>query len=116
MKQGNFNFLTVKNKKKIAYVSFKRISKLSVLNCEILKHSLIDIVTMPGTVLEIDLSGIKFIDSSGFDLLNIVSRMARKYSSQVVLKNAGSEVMELIELVKKHAVLDIKNIQPVHAA
>lgn len=71
------------------------------------------IITHPGTHLTLNLSGVDFIDSKAFDDLNHLSRVARNYNSVIILSQVESSVMELIELVKKYSVFDIKAIRPV---
>ncbi|HBH48340.1 MAG TPA: hypothetical protein DDX98_06855 [Bacteroidales bacterium] len=113
MKRDNQNFLVVKNNKSKARASFRNVNRLTVLNSEAIRLGLIDIATKRNAELEIDLRGIKFIDSSIIDTFNLLSRMAGRYNSRVVLTNVSNEVSELIELVKMHAVFDIKHVLPI---
>lgn len=113
MKRGHLNFLVVKNNRRKIQVSFEKISKLSVLNSELIKNYLLNIVEKPRTELLISLAGIRFIDSASFDILNLVARVAVKYKSTVILKDVEPDTMELIELVKEHYVFNIKYVEPI---
>jgi len=44
------------------------------------------------------------------DTLNLLSRMARRYGSRVILTHVTEEVWEFIQLVKLHSVFDINKV------
>ncbi len=111
MERGHINFLIVKNGRRKVNVSFSRAHKLNVLNSKVIKSYLLNIVSHPGTSLIIDLKGIDFIDSEAFDTLNVVSRIAKSYNSEITLINVSDDILELIDLVRTYSVFDIKNIK-----
>jgi anti-anti-sigma factor len=86
------------------------INKITVLNSESFKSKLIPLVTNSNAKVVLNLSTIEFIDSTGFDCLNLVSRVAQKYNSELVLTEVNPEIQELIELVKKYSEFDIKKV------
>ena len=110
MKRESQNFLIVRNNNNRTKASFRNVNRLTVLNSEAIRLGLLDIVTIRNSELEIDLKGVKFIDSSVVDTFNLLSRMARRYNSRVLLSNVSAELSELIELVKLHSVFDIKHV------
>lgn len=110
MKRDTANILTIKNGKHRTKASFSNVDRLTILNSEAIRLGLIEIATKKDTLHEIDLKGVRFIDSSVIHVLNLLSRMAHRYNSNVILTNVSPELNELIELVKLHAVFDIKQI------
>ena len=114
MKRVNQNILNVAKTKNGFKASFKNVSKLTVLNSEAMKLALLELATIRNSVLEIDISDINFIDSAIIDIFNLLSRMARRYSSTILLTNVSEEVIELVELVKAHSVFDIKHVLPAY--
>lgn len=109
MKRESKQFLILRNKGNKAVASF-RSNKITVLNSEAIRLGLLDVVTTRNSELEIDLTGVKFIDSSVIDVFNILWRMAKRFNSRVYLTHVGTELYELIELVKLHSVFDIKKV------
>ena len=112
MKRENQNILTIETRKNGNKASFENVSKLTVLNSEAIKLGLLELATKRNKQLEINLSGINFIDSAIIDIFNLLSRIAHRYNSTVKLTNVSEDVVELIELVKVHAVFDIKHVLP----
>ena len=110
MKRENNRFLHIAKKGTMVVASFRNTKKLTVLNAEALKLGLLDVITNRNTVLEINLAGIKFIDSSIIDILNFLSRVAQRFNSKVILTHVEGELMELIELVKLHSIFDIREV------
>lgn len=111
MKRENNNFFLIRNNDKKVVVSFRNVQNLTVLNTEIIRLGLIDKVKSKNTEVEINLRGIKLIDSSVFDTFNLLSRLAKRFNSVMYLTHIGEELMELIDLVKYHAVFDIKIVK-----
>jgi anti-anti-sigma regulatory factor len=110
MKRGSINFLIVKHNRKNVYVSFDHIDKLNLLISEDVKASLFNIIKVPRTNLILNLDSIKFIDSTGFKMLNFIARGSRIYGSCLNLTNISDEIMELINLYKKFNMLEKINI------
>ena len=93
------------------HVSFRNHGNLTLLKYDYIRFALKELITSYGTKLIIDLTGVKFIDSTAFDTLNLLSRLGRKYNSSITLTGVESEVMEMIRLVKKYSVFDINHVQ-----
>ena len=93
-------------------VSLNAISRLTVLNAESIKNRLMHIISNRGTVLFLNVEDLRFVDSKGFDILNQLSRVARKYNSKLTLVNVDHELMELISLVKQYGIFDIDEVIP----
>jgi anti-anti-sigma regulatory factor len=110
MKRGSINFLTVKHNRRNVNVSFDHIDKLNLLISEDVKVSLFNIIKIPRTNLFLNLDNIKFIDSTGFKMLNFIARVSRIYGSCLNLTNISDEIMELINLYKKFNMLEKINI------
>ncbi len=103
-------FLIIRNTNNRKTVSFRGVDRLTVHNSKGIREELLDMVTRRGTELEINLSEIRFIDSNMMDTLNLLSRMARRYGSRVILTHVTEEVWEFIQLVKLHSVFDINKV------
>lgn len=106
MKRGSINFLIVKQNRRNVYVSFEHIDKLNLLISEDIKVDLFNIIKVPRTNLILSLNSIKFIDSTGFKMLNFIARVSRIYGSCFNLTNVSDEIMELINLYKKFNILE----------
>ena len=88
------------------------INKLTVLNIASIKKSLLELVLNQNTKVYLNLQSLSFIDSSAVDCLNQISRVAQLYRSSIILTEVSQEVMELLNLIKKHSILEIHKIQP----
>lgn len=106
MKKGSINFLVVKQNRRNVYVSFENIDKLNLIITEDVKTSLFNFIKVPRTNLILNLDSIKFIDSTGFKMLNFIARVSRIYGSCLNLTNISDEIMELINLYKKFNMLE----------
>jgi|WetSurMetagenome_2_1015567.scaffolds.fasta_scaffold457072_1 anti-anti-sigma regulatory factor len=107
------NLLTIRYNSRKVLISFRNQEKLLVLKYAIVRQYLTDLITERETELELDLTGVRFIDNEGFDTLNILSRLGRKYNSKLVLKGVEKEVIEMMELAKKYYVFDVHYVEPV---
>ena len=111
MKQSAMSFLIVQNSNnRKVKVSFGNSERLDIIKKDVVRRYLLNIVSRPGILLEIDLSNVKFIDSEGFDVLNLLSRISGKYKSKVILSSVGNELSELIGLIRSYSVFNIKEI------
>jgi anti-anti-sigma regulatory factor len=108
MKREKNNFLAIRNGDKKAVVSFKNIHHLSAQSVGVVRKELINLVTTRNSEIVIDLSGIQMIDSLVFDVLNLLSRMARRYNSIIYLTRIDVELMEIIKLIQDYLVFDLK--------
>ncbi len=94
-------------------VSFRNHGTLCLLKTEHLLAELKSIVQQNGTRLVLDLHGVLNLNTTDFDTLNLLSRLARKYGSHILLTGVEPPVMELIELAREYSVFDIKQVEPV---
>jgi anti-anti-sigma factor len=81
-------------------VELFQVNKLNTLFSDLVKQQLLGLVEEPGNSVVFDLEDVRFIDSSGFDVLLDVSERARKAGSQFALGNISEEVRELIALTE----------------
>jgi len=91
-------------------VSLGNISKLSVINVNQVNFDLIALASEPRTKVLLNLHGVKFIDSEGFQCLSQLTQLAREHQSSIELMGINPELDELINLVKKHSDIDIKTL------
>ncbi len=101
MKELALEYLTVKKQYRNYYVSFNQLDKINFLMIEDIKRKLFEIIRNPRSNLVLDLSNIKFIDSSGFAALDLLTRISKIFGSSVTLIKVGKELRELIELTRK---------------
>lgn len=87
--------------------TFYNISKLNVLNSKDIEVELLPIVSQLDSKLTLDFTGIKFIDSSGFETLLSLYKVAKANNSDLILKNLSDELLELVNLVKLETVFQL---------
>ena len=88
-------------------VSFYNVSKLNVLNSKEIELQLLPLVCKKDSNLVLNFSGIKFIDSSGFEILMNIYRESRLYDSNINLINLSEELKELVKLVELDKVFQL---------
>lgn len=111
MKRGSINFLIVKQNRRTVTVSFENIDKLNILISEEIKNNLFNIIKVPRTNLILDLKSIKFIDTSGFEVINFIAKVSRTFGSFFTLSNVSDELIELINVYRKFNMLENLKIQ-----
>lgn len=94
-----------RNGSTIIYVHEKR---LDAHNCEILREQVLDIVDNGNVDLVIELSDVKFVDSSGLGVLLAASKSTSNNSGHLTLTGLQSQVLSMFELTRLHRVFDIK--------
>jgi anti-anti-sigma factor len=77
-------------------VSLFHVNKFNTLFSELIKEQLNDLVSVPGRHVIFNLSGIRFIDSSGFSTLKLAAEISQARGSHFQLCNVGDEVKELL--------------------
>jgi len=80
-------------------VELFQVNKLNTLFSGIVKQQLRELVDEPGVSVIFNLKGIRFIDSSGFDVLLEISERASHSGCQFKLCNISDDVRELIVLM-----------------
>jgi anti-anti-sigma factor len=78
-----------------------------VLNAKETESQLIPLVKQQGTTLTLNLNGIKFIDSSGFEMLLSLYKTAKINNATLRLINVTDELTELIKLVELDHVFEL---------
>ena len=81
-------------------VSFFEINRLNTTISRIIEKQLVQLLNENGAELLLDLQGIKFIDTSGFNTLHKLQEVANKYDSRLILTNVSSELKELFRLLE----------------
>ena len=88
-------------------VELFQVNRLNTLFSELVKEQLRELVEEPGISVIFDLGGIRFIDSSGFDVLKTITEHARNYGSEFKLCNLTDDVKELMVLLELEEELTI---------
>jgi len=88
-------------------VELFQVNKLNTLFSDLVKQQLMELVEEAGVSVIFNLENIRFIDSSGFDVLKEISERARQYGSRFSLCNITDDVKELIVLLELEACFDI---------
>lgn len=88
-------------------VELFQVNKLNTLFSELVKNQLRKLVEEPGVSVVFDLDNIRFIDSSGFDVLKEITARARRFGSTFSLCNITAEVKELIVLLELEDSFDV---------
>jgi len=90
-------------------VSFQELSKLNVSVSQKVKLEITRLIDQPDLKLIVDLSGILYIDSSGFGALLSILRACKSNNAQLRIVNTSPEVMELVKLLQLHSVFDFRD-------
>ncbi len=88
-------------------VSFFKVSRLNTTISKVIEKQLSQLLNENGAELLLDLQGIKFIDTSGFNTLHKLKGIAEKYNSRLILTNVSAEVKELFRLLEVEDVFTI---------
>lgn len=99
--------LTVDHIENRYLVSFYNVSRFNVLNSKEIELQLLPLVSQPESNLTLNFSGIKFIDSSGFEALLNLYRTSKLNNSSLNLINLSEDLMELIKLVELDQVFQL---------
>ncbi len=81
-------------------VSFFEINRLNTTISRFIEKQLIQLLNENEAEILLDLKGIKFIDTSGFNTLHKLKDTAYKYNSRLYLTNLSPEVKELFRLLE----------------
>lgn len=92
----------------VMVVSFSNDNKLNVTVTQKIKAEVIKLIR-PNSKIVLNLSGINYIDSTGFGMLLSILRHCKNTNSQLKLCNILPEVMELVKLLQLQNVFDIRN-------
>ncbi|MCF8457007.1 MAG: STAS domain-containing protein [Bacteroidales bacterium] len=98
--------LKVTHEKEITIAAFDNYDRFNAIISQEVKDKLNSLV-VPDSKLILDLSGVKFIDSSGYGAMLSVFKNARKSNSIFRICNIIPDVMEVVKLMQLHNVFDI---------
>ncbi len=91
-----------------------QVDRLNTLFSELVKEQLRELIEEPGVEVIFNLEEIRFIDTSGFEVLMEITDRARELGSQFKLCNVTDEVRELVillELEGKFTFVNCKNTE-----
>ena len=92
----------------VIIVSFATDNKLNVAISQKFKQEVTALIDQPGMKIVINLSGVDYIDSSGFGSLLSILRASKNQDAQLKFCNFTSDVMELVKLLQLQSVFDIR--------
>ncbi len=101
--------LKIENINSITVVSFNGINRFNAVITESVKEEMKALYSAPNTRLILDLSGIQFIDSSGFGVFLSIMKTANNNYGFFKISNISEEVMDLFKLLQLHNVFEIYN-------
>ncbi|MEN8204044.1 MAG: STAS domain-containing protein [Bacteroidota bacterium] len=104
--------LIVVKEENLYRVELFQVNRLNTLFSELVKEQLRKLVEEPGVSVVFNLDRIKFIDSSGFDVLITITEHARRYGSEFKLCNVTEDVKELLVLLELEEKLAICTCVP----
>jgi anti-anti-sigma factor len=95
-------------------VELFQVNRLNTLFSDLVKEQLRELIEEPGADVIFNLEGIRFIDTSGFEVLMEITDRARQVGSQFKLCNVSDDVKELVillELEGKFSFVSCQNTQ-----
>jgi anti-anti-sigma factor len=98
--------ISIEKRDKIDVVTFSE-KKINALVSDEIRDRINKVFDVPGTKLIIDLSGVEFIDSSGFGCFLSVRRAAGNNYGTLKFANAGDRVKDLFKILHLHTILDV---------
>ena len=91
--------IKIRKEKDETIVSLFQVKKLNTLFSGLVESQLAELVREDSNNIYFDLSGISFIDSSGFSTLLNITEMAKEYNKDFMLCNITDEVEELVSML-----------------
>jgi len=91
----------------IDHVSFDNLDKLNTTVSDEVGSELVKLFDIPNARVIIDLTGIKYIDSSGFGCFLSTMKAARNNYGKLKICNINPEVLTIFKSLQLHTVLDI---------
>ena len=73
-----------------------QVNRLNTLFSELVKEQLKELVEETGIKVVFNLEGISFIDTSGFEVLQNITRACQEYGSEFKFCNLSDDVKELL--------------------
>jgi len=94
-------------------VELFQVDRLNTLFSDLVREQLKELVQEPGSTVIFNLAGIRFIDTSGFQVLLRITEHARQNGSEFKLCNLSDDVKELMGLLELEEELVICTCAPV---
>ena len=88
-------------------VELFQVNRLNTLFSDLVREQLLELVEEPGVSVLFNLEGIRFIDTSGFQVLLAVHEHARHHGSTFKLCNLSEDVQELMVLLELEDRLEV---------
>lgn len=102
------NIIHSKKINDVVVASFdKSISKFNALITEETKQDLTRLFEKSGTKLVLDLTGIKYVDSSGFGVFLSAMKTAKNSGGSFKICNVSPDVYELFKLLQLHNIFEL---------
>jgi anti-sigma B factor antagonist len=103
--------LKIQNINDVIVVSFRDVKRFNALISDSVKEEVKALYKTSDTKLILDLTGIDFIDSTGFGAFLSIMKTANNTFGFFKLCNLNEEIMELFKLLQLHNVFEIyKNL------
>ncbi|WP_217587386.1 STAS domain-containing protein [Lentibacillus saliphilus] len=83
------------------------VGEVDVYTAPKLKESLLFLVKKEQTMLEVDMTGVSYMDSTGLGVIISVLKAAKEHESQLRLSNLQDSVMRLFHITGLDKVIDI---------
>jgi len=93
----------------ILVAKFTNQDRFNALITEAVKETLLAYFNKPNTKMILDLTGIHFIDSSGFSVFLALMKAANNSYGEFKICNIDKEVKELFQVLQLHNVFEINN-------
>jgi anti-sigma B factor antagonist len=98
--------INIEKRDKIDIISFS-VNKINALMIDDLRDGILKVFDNSNSRVVIDLSGVEYVDSSGFGCFLSAMKAARNNYSVLKFANPEPKVMELLELLHLHTVFQI---------
>ena len=98
--------INIEKKDKIDLVSFS-VNKINALITEEIRNEINNVFEIPNSRVIIDLTGVEYIDSSGFGCFLSIMKAARNNYGILKFANPEPNVMELFQTLHLHTVFQI---------
>lgn len=93
-------------------VELFQVNRFNTLFSDLVRDQLKELVEETGVKVVFNLEGISFIDTSGFEVLQTITRHARIFGSEFKLCNVSDDVKELMVLLELEEKLSFCNCVP----
>lgn len=83
--------------------------EIDVYTAPKLKDTLLPLLKQQGTSLEVDLSNVTYMDSTGLGVFVNALKLSKEYESQLTLINLQDRVFRLFQITGLHEIMDINS-------